>query len=78
MTAILEGIYKQGRIELRETPTGMREGPVRVVLIAQDQPQPASRYLTFGKYPTGRQATLDDFREAEWHGEKEFDDPYGQ
>ncbi len=78
MTAIFEGFYKQGNIELLETPSGLQAGPVRVIVIAKDQPKPPSSYLTFGKYQTGRMSTLEDFQDAEWHGEKEFDDPHGQ
>ncbi len=75
MTAIVAGIYKQGKLELLETPTGLRDGRVRVVLI-EEEPNPAPRYLQFGKYKGDKDTTLEDFKEAEWHGEEEFDDLY--
>lgn len=78
MAAIVAGIYKQGKVELLETPIGLREGRVRVVLIEEDKPKPPPRYLTLGKYRTGTLSTLEDFRDAEWHGEEEFDEPNGQ
>jgi hypothetical protein len=78
MAAIVEGIYKEGRIELSETPAGLREGRVRVVVISQEQPATTPRYLSFGKYQVGRKSDVDDFRDAEWRGEKEFDDSNGQ
>jgi len=53
------------------------EGRVRIILIAEDGPKPPPCYLTYGKYP-GDNSTLEDFRGAEWPGEKEFDDLYGQ
>ena len=28
MTAIVEGLYKQGKIELLQTPVGLSDGPV--------------------------------------------------
>lgn len=77
MTAIVEALYNQGKIELLQTPVGLPEGRIRLILITQDQPKPPSCYLTYGKYPGGN-STLEDFKDAEWHGEAEFDDQYGQ
>jgi hypothetical protein len=77
MTAIVTGVYRQGKLELLETPQGLREGPVRVVLIEQEGPVPPRRHLTFGKYQGGRLSTLEDFRQAQWHGEVEFDARHG-
>lgn len=73
MTVTVAGIYKQGKVELLETPTGLREGPVRVVLIEEGEVKPAPRHLTFGKYRSGRLSSLEDFEDAQWQGEKEFD-----
>ncbi|HZP85153.1 MAG TPA: hypothetical protein VFB21_26255 [Chthonomonadaceae bacterium] len=78
MTAIVEGIYKEGKVELLETPVGLREGRVRVILTEEPEEKPAPRYLQRGKYKGGRMSTLEDFKEAEWHGEEEFDDLYGR
>jgi hypothetical protein len=77
MTAIVEGVYKQGKIELQAIPAGLQEGPVRVILMAQEPSKPPPKYLTFGMYP-GDTSTLEDFRDAEWHGEEEFDNLHGQ
>jgi hypothetical protein len=76
MTAIVAGIYRQGKLELLETPAGLREGPVQVVLM-QDEVRPAPRYLTFGKYREGRESTLEDFKDAEWRGEEELGEQNG-
>jgi hypothetical protein len=54
------------------------EGRVRVIVLAAEPTKPPARLLTFGQYPTGRMSTLDDFKDAEWHGEEEFDAPHGQ
>jgi hypothetical protein len=78
MTAIVEGVYKQGKIELLQTPQGLPEGRVRVILIAEaDRPKPSPRMMTFGMYP-GDTSTLEDFKDAAWHGEKEWDEGDGQ
>jgi hypothetical protein len=74
MSPSVAGIYKEGKIELLEQPTGIQEGPVRVILI-QDRPAPAEpRYLQWGKYKNcGRMSTEEDFKIAEWRGEDETD-----
>jgi hypothetical protein len=78
MTAILEGHYKHGTIELWQAPPGLPEGRVRVIILADEHPKPPPSPLTCGKYRSGRMSTLEDFRDAEWHGEEEFDTPHGQ
>jgi hypothetical protein len=65
------GIYKKGKIELLETPPGVREGRVLVTLQEDDRPKAAPRYLQRGKYTQGRMSTEDDFKIAEWRGEDE-------
>jgi hypothetical protein len=73
VTTIVEGVYKQGKIELLQAPQGWQEGPVRVILIAEtDRPKPPPSIMTFGMYP-GDSSTLEDFKDAEWHGGKEWD-----
>ena len=77
MTTLVTGIYRDGKIELLETPVGVREGRVRVLLTEDQEQKPAPHYLVRGKYKGSKDTTLDDFRDAEWHGEPEFDDLRG-
>ena len=78
MGAVVEGIYKHGKIELLQEPSGIPEGRVRVLVMPEpQQPKPPPRMMTFGMY-RGDQSTLDDFKIAEWHGDKEWDDASGQ
>ncbi|HVA49584.1 MAG TPA: hypothetical protein VNH11_24670 [Pirellulales bacterium] len=78
MTAIVEGVYKQGKVELLQAPAGLPEGRVRVILIAEaDRPKPPPRMMTFGMFP-GDTSTLEDFTEAEWQGEEKWGDADGQ
>jgi hypothetical protein len=78
MTAVVDGIYKDGKVELLRAPPGLPEGRVRVILIAEeDRPKPSPRMITFGMY-SGDASTLEDFKDAEWHGEKEWDEGDGQ
>jgi hypothetical protein len=78
MTAIVEGLYKNGQIELLQAPLNLPDGRVRVILIAEESPKIPTCLLTFGKYRTGQLSTLDDFKDAEWRGETEFGEPHGQ
>ena len=77
MATIVEGFYKHGHIELLDPPPDLPEGPVRVIVLSQEPAKPPPCFLTFGKYP-GDNSTLEDFRDAQWHGEEEFDPPHGQ
>jgi hypothetical protein len=77
VTAIVAGVYKQGKIELLETPKDLREGRVRVILIEDEGPVPSPHFLVRGKYRGGHDTTMEDLKDAEWHGEEEFDDLYG-
>ena len=78
MTAIVAGIYTKGKLELLEEPKGLREGPVRVVLTEESVAKREPRYLEFGKYKGSKDPTFEDFKDAEWHGEAEFDDLHGK
>lgn len=77
MSAIVEGLYQRGKIELLQLPSGVPEGRVRVLVMPEPQgPKPPPRMMTFGMYP-GDRSTLDDFKIAEWRGEKEWNDASG-
>ena len=78
MTTILDGVLKQKTIELVQVPANIPEGNVQVIVIAKEPIAGEPRFLTFGKYPADKESTLEDFRDAQWHGEEEFDDLYGQ
>ena len=75
MTTLVMGIYKDGKIELLEKPAGLREGRVRVLVTEEPDKTPESRCLQRGKYrgDPSRMSTLQDFEDAEWRGEEEFD-----
>jgi hypothetical protein len=75
MTSIVEGIYKQGKIELFELPPDLPEGRVRVIVISQgSQPKLPPRMITFGMYRGERMSTLEDFTDAEWRGANGWDE----
>jgi hypothetical protein len=78
MPTIVDGAYKQGTVQLHAPPPGLRDGPVRVILLEPEPAKPTLHYLTFGKSQGGRMSTPEDFKDAEWHGEPAFDDPHGK
>ena len=65
MTAIVAGIYKNGKLELLERPVGLKEGPVQVLLTEQPGEKLATQYLLPGKYGQDN-STLEDFADSEW------------
>jgi hypothetical protein len=71
MATTVAGIYKQGRIELLGTPTGIREGPVLVTVQEMTERKLEPQLLPYGKYSEGRESTEEDFEIAEWRGEDE-------
>lgn len=74
MTATISGVYSDGKVELLETPSGLREGRVQVILSEIEEAPAAPRLLQYGKYAHGRMATEEDFLSAEWRGEAETGD----
>jgi hypothetical protein len=78
MTVIVDALYQHGKIELLGTPHGLPEGRIRLILIAEDPAKPPPRLLTFAKY-AGDQSTLEDFKDAQWHGDdRMLDEPHAQ
>lgn len=65
MPASVAGIYKNGKIELLETPRGVPEGPVEVIVMESVPAKPGARLLQRGKYQgSGRPlSTEEDFCE---------------
>jgi hypothetical protein len=78
MTAIVSGIYANGKIELLETPVGIRDGNVRVIVIEEPEAKPGACQLQYGKYRSGTLSTEDDFKAAEWHGENAWGNGDGE
>ena len=78
MLTTVEGIYKNGRVELLENPSDVQEVPVLVTFL-ESKPIKApvkapEQMLQYGKYAGSIRSTEGDFKIAEWNGEPEFDD----
>ena len=73
MLTTLEGIYKDGKVELEEAPTGIAEGRVLVTFLPSGNgastPKPPGQMMTLGMFPQLRELTDEDFKAAEFHGD---------
>lgn len=75
MLTTVEGIYKDGKVELAETPPDIPTGRVLVTFLpdndgeASSQSPTQGRRMTFGMFPQLRQLTDADFQAAEFHGD---------
>ena len=70
MLLTVEGIYANGKVELAETPTGVKQARVLVTFLTTEAAAPR-RYMVYGQFAGERMSTEEDFRIAEWHGEAE-------
>jgi hypothetical protein len=71
MLLTIEGTFKDGKVELSETPQGLREAKVRVTFLESAQAKPRPQMMRFGQFsgPKEKMSTEEDFRSAEWRGE---------
>lgn len=71
MITTVEGVYKQGKIELLEMPKWIQEARVLVTFLTQTLNVSSHRRMSYGQFAGPSMSTEDDFRLAEWHGEIE-------
>jgi hypothetical protein len=69
MLQSVEGIYKNGRIELLETPTNIEEGRVIITFLEAKSTQEPQKLMTFGMFSGANRSTEEDFTIAEFHGD---------
>lgn len=74
MLTTIEGVYKDGRIELSETPEGVEERRVLVTFLERGAVNGSAkaatgRMITFGMFAGPVETTDEDFRMAEFHGD---------
>ena len=79
MLKTVEGVYKQGKVELLEAPEFSGEARVLVTFLEQNSAVVAPRIgLVYGKYAGPNMSTEEDFKLAEWRGEElDADAPAG-
>lgn len=69
MLQSVEGIYKQGKIELLETPDNIEESRVIITFLCPKNSQKNKKSLYFGMFKGKNQSTESDFSIAEFHGD---------
>jgi hypothetical protein len=67
----IEGIYKDGKVELTEKPEGISEGRVIVTFLSTHAASKNTTLMTFGIFSGTNQSTKDDFKLAEFTGDTE-------
>lgn len=72
MMNTVEGTYRNGRVELAETPQGIEEARVLVTFLddssrdLKSSPEPGKQGLRYGMYPGEGVTNEEDFRLAEY------------
>lgn len=69
MLQSVKGIYRQGKIELLETPNNLEESSV-IITFLEDKPiQKYAKLMCFGMFTGDYQSTEEDFSFAEFQGD---------
>lgn len=68
MLTAVRGTYKNGRVELAETPPGIDESEV-IVTFVEAKPKPKGQMIRRGMFPELLALTDEDFKAAEFHGD---------
>lgn len=74
MIQTVEGIYKDGRVELNERPEGVQEARVLVTFLPVETPR-RERLLEYGKYAAQLIVDEGDFAQAEWREDVLLNEP---
>ena len=75
MLQTIQGIYRNGKIELPEIPQDITESQVFVTFFKPESVSRASQFMSFGMFSGSQQSTEADFRDAEFNGD--IDDALG-
>ena len=68
MLLTVEGIYKDGKVELAEMPAGVKQAKVLVTFLQSETNTPP-RLMVYGQFAGERMSSEEDFLIAEWRGE---------
>ena len=69
MLQTIQGIYRNGKIELAEIPQDITESQVFVTFFKPESVSRASQFMSFGMFSGSQQSTEADFRDAEFNGD---------
>ncbi|MDF5737633.1 MULTISPECIES: hypothetical protein [unclassified Nostoc] len=68
MLQTIQGIYRNGKIELAEVPQNITESQVFVTFLTSQSVSLDSQLMSFGMFSGSQQSTESDFKDAEFHG----------
>ncbi|MBW4456735.1 MAG: hypothetical protein KME55_30900 [Nostoc indistinguendum CM1-VF10] len=71
MLQSIEGVYKNGNIQLSELPSDVSESHVIVTFLEPKKPQAKSQIMQLGMFSGNKQSTENDFKISEFHGDTE-------
>jgi hypothetical protein len=71
MLQAIEGIYKDGKVELKELPSDISESFVIVTFLKSKKNHKKDQIMLFGMFSGNQQSTEADFEIAEFHGDSE-------
>ena len=74
MLLSVEGVYRNGKIELAEIPEDVEQANVIVTFLKTKTMTCRPRMIVRGLFAGEVKTNAEDFRLAEWRGEPEFDD----
>ncbi len=69
MLQTIQGTYRNGKIELLETPQGITESEVFVTFLPSQPTSATSPLMSFGMFAGGQPSTQADFKDAEFQGD---------
>jgi hypothetical protein len=71
MLQSIEGVYKNGNIQLSELPSDVSESRVIVTFLEPEKSQIQKQIMRFGMFFGHKQSTENDFQVTEFHGDTE-------
>jgi hypothetical protein len=71
MLQSVKGIYKQGQIELLESPNRIKESPVIVTFLTTEPDLKTQQLMYFGMFGGANQSTKNDLFSSEFHGDSD-------
>ncbi|MEX0715898.1 MAG: hypothetical protein WD066_04890 [Planctomycetaceae bacterium] len=67
MLETIEGVYEDGKIELRELPPGVHRARVLVTFLPEERKEKSGKRIRLGQFAGPGKSTEEEFRLAEWH-----------
>ncbi|MEH2227149.1 hypothetical protein [Nostoc sp.] len=71
MLQSIEGVYRNGNIQLSELPSDVSESRVIVTFLEPQQAPIQKQIMQFGMFSGNKQSTENDFKITEFHGDTE-------